>query len=171
MCQVHSWSWYDLELWLQGQIYRVYDMTLCSGLSFFLSFDIIILCFALECITMVWCVACIHELCMTLTFDLNIKNIFSPWVWVWENVFALRHRHTKFWHMDVSPWDNMLCTFLTLVWLWPLNYMWVTGVTFVSCTHCFYLVDSRLLLLCFDMVDCISSNLMLYEFSIITLYF
>ena len=25
----------DLELWPQGQIYRVYNMTLCSGLSFF----------------------------------------------------------------------------------------------------------------------------------------
>ena len=35
MCQVHSWSWYDIELWPEGQIYRVYDMVLCSGLSFF----------------------------------------------------------------------------------------------------------------------------------------
>ena len=35
MCQVHSWSWYDIDLWPQGQIYRVYDMALCSGLSFF----------------------------------------------------------------------------------------------------------------------------------------
>ena len=35
MCQVHSWSWYNIDLWLQGQIYRVYDMSLCSGLSFF----------------------------------------------------------------------------------------------------------------------------------------
>ena len=35
MCQVHSWSWYDLEHWPQGQIYRVCDMALCSGLSFF----------------------------------------------------------------------------------------------------------------------------------------
>ena len=49
---------------------------------------------------------------MILTFDLNIKIIFSPWIWVWQNVFALCHRHTKFWHMGVSPWDNMLCTFL-----------------------------------------------------------
>ena len=35
MCQVHSWSWYDIDLWPQGQIYRVYDMALCSGLSIF----------------------------------------------------------------------------------------------------------------------------------------
>ena len=35
MCQVHSWSWYNLELWHQGKIYRIYDIALCSGLSFF----------------------------------------------------------------------------------------------------------------------------------------
>ena len=64
---------------------------------------------------------------MTLTFDLNIKIIFSPWIWVWQNVFALWHRHSKFWHIGVSPWDNMLCTFLTLVWPWPLTYMRVAG--------------------------------------------
>ena len=62
---------------------------LCVQASAFLSFDIVILCLAHECITMVLCVAYIHELCMTLTFDLNIKIIFSPWIWVWQNVFAL----------------------------------------------------------------------------------
>ena len=35
MCQVHSWSWYDLELRPKGQIYRVNDMALCSGHRFF----------------------------------------------------------------------------------------------------------------------------------------
>ena len=35
------------------------------------------------------------------------------------------YRHTKFWQMGVSQWDNMLCTFLTLVWPWPLTYIWV----------------------------------------------
>ena len=89
---------------------------LCVQASVFLSFDIVILCLARECITMVQCVSYIHELCMTLTFDLNIKIIFSPWIWVWQDVFALRHGHTKFRHSGVSPWDNMLCTFLTLLW-------------------------------------------------------
>ena len=50
---------------------------LCVQASDFLSFDIVILCLAGECITMVQCVAYIHELCMTLTFDLNIKIIFT----------------------------------------------------------------------------------------------
>ena len=49
---------------------------LCGQASCFLSFDIVILCLARECITMVRCVAYIHEFCMTLTFDLNIKIIF-----------------------------------------------------------------------------------------------
>ena len=41
-------------------------------------------------------------------------------------LIALWHRHTKFLHLGVSPWD-MLCTFSSLVWLWPLTYMWVEG--------------------------------------------
>ena len=59
----------------------VNDMTLCLGHSF-LSFHIVILYFACECITMVQCVAYFHDLCMTLTFDLNIKILFIPWIWV-----------------------------------------------------------------------------------------
>ena len=126
MCQVHSSSWYDVDLWPQRQIYWVYGI-LCLDLSF-LSFGIVILCLAVECIiTMVRCVAYINELCMTLTFDPNIKIIFSPWIWMGHDVFAFWQRHTKFWHMGVSPCDNMLCTFLTLVWSWPLTYMWVAG--------------------------------------------
>ena len=69
--------------------------------------------------------------------------IFSPWIWVWQNVFNLWHRHTKFWHLRVSPWNNMFCTFLTLVWHWPLTYMMVAEgnlSSLVSFTHCFYLV-------------------------------
>ena len=58
---------------------------LCFQASAFLSFDIVILSLALECIlslaleciTMIRCVAYIHELCMTLTFDLNINYIFT----------------------------------------------------------------------------------------------
>ena len=36
MCRVHSWSRYDLELWPQGQIYRVFDMFSCLAHNFFL---------------------------------------------------------------------------------------------------------------------------------------
>ena len=92
---------------------------LCVQVSAFLSFDIVILCSARECFTMVWCVVYIYELCVTLTLDLNIKIIFLPRIWVWQNVFAFWHRHTKFWHMGVLPWDKILCTFLTFVWPWP----------------------------------------------------
>ena len=33
----------------------------------------------------------------------------------------------QIWQMSVSSLDNMLCTFLTLVWPWPLTYMRVAG--------------------------------------------
>ena len=113
----------------------------CGQALAFLSFDIVILCLARECITMVRCVSYIHELCtLTLTVDLNIKVIFSPPTWVLQDAFALRHRHTKFWHIDVSPLYNILCIFLTLVWPWPLTYMWVAGVSLISFTHSFYFV-------------------------------
>ena len=46
----------------------------------------------------------------SLLFDISIPNM----AWV------------------VSPWDNMLYTFVTLVWPWPLTYMWVTGLSLVS---------------------------------------
>ena len=43
-------------------------------------------------------------------------------------VYAHWHKHTKFRHMGISPWVNMLSTFLTFVWPWPL-----------SSTHSFFL--------------------------------
>ena len=136
-------TWYDIDLWPQGQIYRVWHGFVFRP-QLFLSFDVVILCLARECITMVGCVVYIHELYMTLTFDLNIKITFSRWIW--QDVFALWHKHTKFWHMGVSPRDNMLCTFLTLVWLWPLTYMWVAGVSLVS----FFLTVFILLIFIYD---------------------
>ena len=87
----------------------------------------------------------------------NVSRTFMTSVWPWpltlisklyihyefesgiiKIVFALLHRHTKFWHMSVSPW-NMMCTFLTYVWPWPLTYKWV--VYLVSFSHSFYLVS------------------------------
>ena len=50
---------------------------LCVQALAFLSLDILLLCLAHECNTIVPCVAYIHEFCITLTFDLNIKIIAS----------------------------------------------------------------------------------------------
>ena len=136
MYSIYSWSQYDLDFWLQGQIYtRVFDMSLCLTHTFcflwlwhiilgtwvyhnetmchdihdpnmtltfylkvkfivflkrlhvrataFLSFDIIAPYLAHESLTMGQCVTYIQDLCMTLTFCLNIKIIFSPWICVW----------------------------------------------------------------------------------------
>ena len=49
---------------------------LCVHASDFLSFDTVILCLACKCITMVWCVAYIHELCMTLTPLTSISKLY-----------------------------------------------------------------------------------------------
>ena len=59
---------------------------MCSRYRF-LSFDIpvVILCFATDCITMVRCVAYIRDLIMTLTFGINIRMIFLPWLWIWQD--------------------------------------------------------------------------------------
>ena len=127
MCQVNSWFCIDTTLIFDHKV-KGFMTLLCVQASDFWSFDIV-LCLAHECITMVRCVAYIHELCMTLVFDLNIKIIFSTWIWVWLNVFSLWYRHAKFCHMGVWPWDNMFCTFFNLVWPWPLTNIWVTGIS------------------------------------------
>ena len=101
------------------------------GLQLFLSFDIlVILCLACECITMVRCVTCIHDLCMTLTFHINMKVIFSPWIFslLFDRgipTFGLwvYHHETK-----------------CFVHSWLLTYMWVAGVSLVSITQSFYFV-------------------------------
>ena len=72
MCRVHSWSRYDLELWPQGQIYRVFDMFSCPAHNFFL-IDIGLPYLAHGCITIRQCVAYIHHPDSMLTFDLKVK--------------------------------------------------------------------------------------------------
>ena len=67
-----SWSWYNIDLRPQVQIYKVYDMAFYLSLSFF----VLLQSHTLFGTWVVKFVAYIHELCMTLTFDLNIKIIF-----------------------------------------------------------------------------------------------
>ena len=75
----------------------------CIRATAFLSFDIVILCLTHECITMVQYVAYIHDLCMTLIFDFNIKIcIFTMNLSLARNSL-LFDRHTKLWHMSVLP--------------------------------------------------------------------
>ena len=98
-----------------------------------------ILCLVRERITMVQCVTNIHELwSWPLT---SISKLYFHHEFESSKMSLLFDRQTQFWHMGVSPWNNMLCAFMTLVWPWPLTYMWVAGVSLVSFTHCFYLVS------------------------------
>ena len=74
MCRVHSWSRYELELWPQGQIYRVFDMFSIQPKAFSW-FDIGSPYLAHGCITIRQCVAYIHVPDSMLTFDLKVKFI------------------------------------------------------------------------------------------------
>ena len=119
-----------LELWHHGKIYRVYEMVSCSGLSFFVLWHShTLFCMSFMNSVWPWPLTSISKLYfhnefesgkMSLLFDVGTPN-FCIWV-------------------HVSPWD-MLCTFSTLVWLWPICG-W-RGVSLVSFTHSFYLVVLR----------------------------
>ena len=75
MCRIHSWSQFNIDL--RPQIKFIgFIIWLCVRATLFLSFDIMMLWLAHQCITIVRCVANIHDLFMTLTFDLNIKIIY-----------------------------------------------------------------------------------------------
>ena len=76
MCRVHSWSWYDVDLWPQGQICSVYDMALCMSHSFFVLW---------HSHNHVW--AC-GTMCLVHSWSLNDLELwpicgwrgYSPWV-------------------------------------------------------------------------------------------
>ena len=124
---------FDLKVKYKG-------LMLCVPASF-LIFAIVKLCLARVCITMVRCVAYIHDQCMT----------FILWPLYQNYIFTMKLSLTRSSllfdicipnrciYMCVSP-DNMLCTFLTFVW--PLTYMWVRGLSLV--THSLYLLRNYL---------------------------
>ena len=74
MCRVHSWSRYDLELWPQSQIYRVFDIFLCPFHNDFL-FDIGLPDLAHGSITMRRYDKYIHVPDLMLTSDFKVKFI------------------------------------------------------------------------------------------------
>ena len=82
-----------------------------------------------ECNIMERCIIFIHYQCMALTFCFNIKIIFSPWICDWaRKSLPFDTGIQNLAHTRVQPWDNMLSTFMTSVYVspWPLTYMWVT---------------------------------------------
>ena len=91
----------------------------CVQASSFFSFEIVILCLARECITMVRCVAYIYELWINLTLTSIYK--FSPWIWVWQDIIGV----TNFG--------------MTLGWPWPLTYMLLARGILTEFHSLFYL--------------------------------
>ena len=105
---------------------------LCVHATEFLSFHIVILC---KCITMVQCVVYIHDFCMALIFDLNIFTMILRLT----RSSLLSDIGIPNFAYGISPWNNMLFTFLAFVWPWFFTYMWVTGgISLLSFTHRFW---------------------------------
>ena len=123
-----------VDLWPQGQIYKVYDMAFCSGHRFVI----------LSHSHIMWVyhygtMCCVHP--WTL-YDLDLWSqyqiIFSLWIWDLQDCLC-------FLTYGISPWNNMLRTFLPLVCPWVLTKFWLAGrwegwgLSLVSFTHRFYL--------------------------------
>ena len=86
----------------------------------FLSYDINILYLAHECLH-----GKIYHIHWWLLSDLclNIEITFLPWI----DRLCYFIQAYQIWHMGVSPWDNMLCTFMTSVWPLDLYDLYVGG--------------------------------------------
>ena len=104
-----------------------------------------------ECITMVQCVTYIHDLCMTLTFGLNIKfYIFTMNLCLGKIVFALKCRHTKFftWVLTMTQLVVYIHDLYDLD-LWPTSgwrgYPYWVLLTVLSCL-CFTLITILVLI-------------------------
>ena len=116
-----------------------YMTWLCVQASAFLSFDIVILCLAYEWITMVRCVAYIHDLDLTLNYDLKVNFIgFLTCFRVQASVFfVLWHNHSLF-----GMWvyhHGMMCSIhswtLYDLDLWPhyQNYIFTMNLSLAKC--------------------------------------
>ena len=94
MHHIHSWSGYNVDLWPIGQIFRVFNMTSCSGHSFFVlrhSYTIFGMWVCHH-----WTMCHIHS-CPLYVLDQwpSCQNyIFITNLCLGKIVFA--HRHTKF---------------------------------------------------------------------------
>ena len=97
MC-IDLWSRYDVDLWPQGQIYRVFDMAVYGPQLFVFWNSQYIWHMSIT----PWTMCHIHHgHCMTFTFGLNINIILS----LGKIVFALCSltQAYQIWHIGVSP--------------------------------------------------------------------
>ena len=129
MCRIHSLS--PIRLWPLTSRSNLlgFWVASCLGHSIFVLWHNLTK-FLHENINMGRYVTYIYYLCMTLTFGPNIRIIFSLVLVSGEDGHCLLTKTYQIWHMGVTPWDNMLCTFMTFVWPLPLTYMWVVRSIF-----------------------------------------
>ena len=111
MWHVYSCSRFDIDLWRQGQIYRLLSFHVTS-----VSFDIGILYLAHGSITKKGCVKYIHDPDTTLTFEIYR---FMTWLCVQAPTFLSFDIDIIVWHVSVSRWYGLSGTFMNSVWHWP----------------------------------------------------
>ena len=119
MCRVHSWSRFYLELWPKCQIYGFFSC-LCVRPIISVCFDIGIPYLAHMSITMRTCVAFIHDP------DRKWPLTSGPIDRVYNMVLCLGHSFFVLWqshimHVSLTPWYNVLRTFITSIWPWHLT--------------------------------------------------
>ena len=114
-------SRYDLQLWPQGQIYRVFDMFLCLAHNFF-GGDIGLPYLAHGCITIRRCVAYIHDPDTTLNFDLKVKFIGFLTCFCVRSItifwFDIGLPYLEHWSITMSRYDMW---FKFPIRCWPLT--------------------------------------------------
>ena len=144
MCSVHLWSQYNVDLWPQGQIHRVYNMFSCLAYNYLL----------------IWHWLSIFGTCVYHYERMSRVHLLSRIdidIWPQGGIYrflsilcvqtatfgGFRHWHTIFGKMGLSPWEHVLRTFTILIWRWLLTsrstlHGFVFGPHFFPFTQSYY---------------------------------
>ena len=121
MCRVHSWTRHDLELWPQGQIYRVFDMFSCPVHNFFLDRHWLTIFGTWMYHHQTMC-RVHHDPDSMLIFDLKVKfkGFCHVFMYDLKLLLALTLAY-QIWQIGLSPWEDVSGTFMILIQPWTLT--------------------------------------------------
>ena len=97
-CIRRSWSQFDVDLWLQGQIYRLLSCLNVRPVTS-VSFDIGIPNFVHWSIIIRGCVKYIHDPHTTSNFDLQVKELEPRNIKMYPYFFS-----------NIKPWNTLYCS-------------------------------------------------------------
>ena len=137
MCCIHSWSRFDVDLWLQGQIYRLLSCLHVRPVTS-VSFDIGIPYLAHWSITMRGCV--IYWMILIRQWPLSsrlIYRVYDMTLCSGLSFFVLWHNHTLFdmWVYHHGRMCRVHSWTLYDLGLWPQyqNYIFNTDLSLAKC--------------------------------------